>query len=148
MNKNNRNIYRDYHGFTLIEIMVVVLIIGILVSAVAINFVNAPNEARVNKAKMDMNTLESALDLYQFDNGRYPTTDQGLEALVTEPGEAKKWREGGYLKKSKVPKDPWDNKYVYISPGSNGRFDLTCFGADGVPGGESFDADINNWEIE
>ncbi len=140
--------YQDNHGFTLIEIMVVVLIIGILVGAVAINFVDTPNEARVIQTQSDMVTLESALDLYQMHNGRYPTTDQGLTALVTAPSEAKKWKEGGYLRRGKVPKDPWGNDYVYNSPGSHGRFDLTCLGADGVSGGESFDADINNWEIE
>ncbi len=148
MKKEKKNRTGNDHGFTLIELMVVIVIIGILVGTVAVNFMGAPDDARVNKAKMTIETLESALKLYKLDNGKYPTTEQGLQALVEPPSGAKKWREGGYLEKRKVPKDPWDHEYVYVSPGSHGRFDLTCFGADGVSGGDGVDADINNWEIE
>jgi general secretion pathway protein G len=101
---------------------------------------------------MDIATLETALKMYKLDNGVYPSTDQGLRALVEQPETGttpKKWREGGYLEKRKVPKDPWGNEYVYIAPGVNGDFDLSSYGKDGVPGGENEDdKDINNWEIE
>ena len=138
-------------GFTLIEIMVVVVIIGILVGAVALNFRTAPDQARWNKTKAAVATLESAVELYKLDNGRYPTTEQGLQALVEAPQiepAPKKWRKGGYLQKGKVPNDPWDNEYLYLCPGVHDDFDIFSFGADGVAGGEDYDQDINNWEIE
>jgi general secretion pathway protein G len=141
----------DNEGFTLIEIMVVIVIMGILVSVVAINIMGRPDEARQLKAKMDIQTLETALKLYRLDNGRYPTTEQGLQALVEPPSVgqlASNWRQGGYLEKGKVPKDPWGNEYIYFSPGVHGDFDIMCYGYDGEQGGEDKDGDINNWELE
>ena len=139
-------------GFTLIELMVVVIILGILALYIGPKIMGEPEKAKRVKAKMDIATLETALKMYKLDNGIYPSTDQGLQALVQEPETGvipKKWRKGGYLEKSKVMKDPWGNDFIYISPGVNGDFDIVSYGADGAPGGESEDdLDINNWEIE
>ncbi|MGD0278797.1 MAG: type II secretion system major pseudopilin GspG [Smithella sp.] len=138
-------------GFTLIELMVVIVILGILAGLIIPRIMGRPDEARVAKAKIQMEALESALKLYKLDNGSYPTTEQGLIALVEAPTVGnipKNWRQGGYLEKGKVPKDPWGNDFVYLSPGNHGDFDLTCFGADGELGGEGVNADINNWESE
>jgi general secretion pathway protein G len=143
---------KDNRGFTLIELMVVVIILGILALYITPKIMGEPEKAKRVKAKMDIATLETALKMYKLDNGVYPSTEQGLQALVEPPetGTApKKWREGGYLEKHKVPKDPWGNDYVYISPGVNSDFDLSSYGKDGAPGGESEDdKDINNWEID
>lgn len=141
----------DNSGFTFIELMVVIVILGILAMVIAPNFMDAPDEARQNKARIDIKAIESALKLYKLDNGVYPSTEQGLEALVRPPETGtlpKKWRKGGYLEKSNLPKDPWGNEFVYISPGINGSFDLISYGSDGAPGGEEAAKDINNWEIE
>lgn len=141
----------DESGFTLIEIMVVIVILGILVSIVAVNFMDKPEEARILKARMDIKSLETALKLYRLDNGNYPTTEQGLQALVEAPtvGQLpRKWRKGGYLEKGSVPKDPWGYDYIYLSPGLHGSFDLSSYGSDGEQGGEGNDADINSWEVE
>ena len=142
---------REERGFTLIEIMIVVVILSILVWQLAPRIMGKPDEARQVKAKMDIATLETALKLYKLDNGIYPSTEQGLEALVELPSIGqlpKKWREGGYLEKRKIPRDPWDNDYVYLSPGLHGDFDLTSYGVDKEPGGEGKNMDINNWELE
>lgn len=133
-------------GFTLIELLVVIVIIGILGSVVVPRFMNKPDEARVAKAKHDITAIESALDVYRLDNFTYPTTDQGLEALITNPGEAPNWQAGGYIKKLK--KDPWGNDYLYMSPGQHGDVDIYSLGADGAPGGEGVAADIGSWDIE
>jgi general secretion pathway protein G len=141
----------DHRGFTLIELMVVIIILGILVGYVGVRIMGKPEEARRTKARVQMETLETALKLYKLDNGIYPSTEQGLQALVEPPVVGvlpKAWREGGYLEKAKVPKDPWDNDYVYLSPGIHGDFDLVSYARDGEPGGENEDADINNWELE
>ena len=141
----------NHGGFTLIEIMVVLVILGILVGFVGVRIMGKPEEARRTKAKVQISSLETALKLYKLDNGAYPTTEQGLQALVEPPSVgqlAKSWRKGGYLEKSKVPKDPWENDYVYLSPGLHGDFDLSSYGSDGEPGGEGKDEDINNWELE
>jgi general secretion pathway protein G len=135
-------------GFTLIEIMVVVVIIGLLAAVIVPTVVSKVDEAKVNKAKADIQSLETALTMYRLDNSKYPTSDQGLTALVTQPTDPsiKHWRPGGYL--SRVSKDPWGNDYQYVIPGSHGReYDLFSFGADGAPGGEGIDADIGNWNI-
>jgi general secretion pathway protein G len=135
-------------GFTLIEIMVVVVIIGLLAAVIVPTVVSKVDEAKVNKAKADIQSLETALTMYRLDNSKYPTSDQGLTALVTQPTDPsiKHWRTGGYL--SRVSKDPWGNDYQYVIPGSHGReYDLFSFGADGAPGGEGIDADIGNWNI-
>ena len=142
----------DRHkGFTLIELMVVVVILGILALYVAPKIMGRPDEAKQVKAKMDIASLETALKLYRLDNGLYPSTEQGLPALVQPPQSGiipKSWKEGGYLEKSQVPKDPWGNDYLYLCPGSHGDFDLVSLGADGVAGGEGKDRDINNWDLE
>ena len=132
-------------GFTLIEIMVVVVIIGVLIGLVAPNILGRVDEARVTAAKADISTLEQALEMYKLDNQSFPSTDQGLQALVQKPSgspEPRKWNPSGYLKKGVVPVDPWGNPYQYLSPGSNGPYDLYSFGADGRDGGEGYDADI------
>ena len=136
-------------GFTLIEIMVVIVIIGILASVVVPRVMDNPDKARTAKAKHDIQALESALDIYRLDNFTYPTTDQGLEALVSKPGgspEPKNWKNGGYIKK--LRKDPWGNDYLYMSPGQHGEIDIYSLGADGAPGGEGVHADIGSWDIE
>ena len=135
-------------GFTLIEIMVVVVILGILIGIVAPRVMDRPEEAKIVKAKVQIEGLESALKMFKLDNGKYPTTEQGLLALVEAPSGAKKWRKKGYLEKGKVPADPWGNDFGYLSPGVYGDFDLYSYGADGVPGGEDGNQDINNWELE
>ena len=142
----------DNRGFTLIELMVVVIILGILALYIGPKIMGEPEKAKRVKAKMDIATLETALKMYKLDNGVYPSTEQGLQALVETPETGvipKNWRKGGYLEKNKVMKDPWGNEFVYISPGVHGDFDLISYGLDGVPGGEGEDnKDINNWEIE
>jgi len=144
----SRNNYTKHSGFTLIEIMIVVVILGILASIVVPNIMESPNEARIVKAKQDIRTLEGALNLYKLDNFNYPTTDQGLESLVTKPvgqPEAKNWKKNGYMKK--LPKDPWGNDYLYLSPGSNSEIDIFSYGSDGRSGGTDASADIGNWML-
>jgi general secretion pathway protein G len=136
-------------GFTLIEIMVVVVILAILGTLVAPQILGRIDEARVVKAKNDLRLYESALDLYRMDNYRYPTTDQGLDALVKRPADPnlKNWRPDGYVKT--LVNDPWGRPYVYVSPGTNGaQYDLYTLGADGQPGGQGIDADINARDIK
>jgi len=136
-------------GFTLIEILVVVAILAIMASVIVPRIMSKPDEARVTKAMMDIKSLEGALTMYKLDNGSFPTTDQGLRALVEKPTsnpEPRKWNPEGYLKK--MPKDPWGGEYLYLSPGAHGDFDLICLGADGENGGEGFAADINSWELD
>ena len=136
-------------GFTLIEIMVVVVILGILAALVAPNVIRRIDDARITKAKQDIRAYETALNLYRMDNFRYPNTEQGLEALVKRPADPniRNWKEGGYIDGMK--KDPWGNDYAYIAPGTRGgEYDLYTLGADGQPGGEGPDADIGNWTIE
>ena len=142
---------KDSRGFTLIEIMVVIIILGILAVYIGPKIMGRPEEARRTKAKVDIAALETALKLYKLDSGIYPSTEQGLQALVEKPESGvvpNKWRDGGYLDKNKVPKDPWGNDFVYLSPGVHGDFDIISYGTDGVPGGEGQNMDINNWEIE
>lgn len=132
-------------GFTLIEIMVVVVIISVLIGLVAPNILGRVDEARVTAARADIGTLEQALEMYKLDNHHYPSTDQGLQALVQKPSgtpEARNWRPEGYLKKGKLPQDPWGGDYQYMSPGSSGPFDLYSLGADSREGGEGYDADV------
>ena len=139
---------RSQNGFTLIEIMVVVVILGILAALVAPNVIRRIDDARVTKAKQDIRAYETALNLYRMDNFRYPSTEQGLQALVTRPVDPniRNWKEGGYV--DGLKKDPWGSDYLYIAPGTRGEYDLYTLGADGQPGGEGPDADIGNWNIE
>ncbi|MBW2057670.1 MAG: type II secretion system major pseudopilin GspG [Deltaproteobacteria bacterium] len=136
-------------GFTLIEIMVVVVILGILAAIIIPKISGRPEQARRTKAIMDIKSIETALALFQMDNGFYPSTEQGLEALVEKPTTGRipnNYKEGGYLKR--VPLDPWKNPYVYICPGVHGEYDLSSYGNDGEEGGEGKYADINNWELD
>lgn len=141
-----RPFVRPPRGFTLIEIMVVMVIIAILGALIGPQILSRVDEARVTKAQADIRTLGTALDLYRMDNFKYPTTDQGLDALVRKPADPslRNWKAGGYVQK--LSKDPWGNDYRYISPGTRGgAYDLYSLGADGEPGGEGTDADIGNW---
>ena len=138
-------------GFTLIEVMVVMVILATIAVFVVPKFMDEPKRAQRVKAQVTISRLETALKTYYLDNGIYPTTDQGLEALVAEPNidpVPGKWRKGGYLEKGKVPSDPWGNDYIYLSPGSHGDFDIISYGQDGVEGGEDWDADIESWNLE
>jgi general secretion pathway protein G len=139
---------RPQGGFTLLEIMVVVIIIGLLASVVVLNILPNVDKAKVNKAKQDIQSLELALSEFYLDNSKYPTSDQGLTALVTQPTDPsiKHWKPGGYI--TRVSKDPWGNDYQYVFPGTHGKaYDLFSYGADGEPGGEGINADIGNWNI-
>jgi general secretion pathway protein G len=153
MNENgNRNLkymnnlkQRHQQGFTLIEIMVVVVILGILAAAVVPNIMSRPEEARIAKARHDITALESALNIYKLDNYRYPSTDQGLEALVKKPSgspQPRNYKKNGYIKK--LNKDPWGKEYLYLFPGTHGELDLYSLGKDSIPS----DDDIGNWNIE
>jgi len=142
------NKIRSNQGFTLLEIIVVVAIIAILAAYIAPKVAGRVDDARISKAKSDIRVLESSLELYKLDNFLYPSSEQGLEALVNKPsGEGtKNWREGGYIKK--LNKDPWGNQYQYSYPGSNGEFDVFSLGADAAAGGEGDAADIGNWNLD
>jgi len=135
-------------GFTLIEIMVVVVIMAILAALIVPRIMGRPDEARVVAAQQDIRTIMQALKLYRLDNARYPTTEQGLAALVKPPDVpplAPNWKSGGYLER--LPLDPWKNSYQYLNPGLRGEIDVFSFGADGVAGGEGFDADVGSWTL-
>ncbi|BCL68201.1 General secretion pathway protein G [Vibrio nigripulchritudo MADA3029] len=136
-------------GFTLLEVMVVVVILGILASFVVPNLLGNKETADQQKAITDIVALENALDMYKLDNSVYPSTDQGLDALVSKPSaspEPRNYRDGGYIKR--LPKDPWGNEYQYLSPGDNGTIDVFTLGADGQEGGEGVQADIGNWNMQ
>lgn len=133
-------------GFTLVEMMVVIVILGILATVVAINVLPSQDKAMVGKARADVSVLEQALESYRLDNFVFPTNEQGLQALVAPPpglNQADRYREGGYIRR--LPKDPWGNPYQYRAPGAHGLVDVYSFGADGREGGEGKDADIGNW---
>ncbi|HOP21950.1 MAG TPA: type II secretion system major pseudopilin GspG [Gammaproteobacteria bacterium] len=134
------------HGFTLIEILIVVVILSILAIAVVPQFLDQPGKARVARAQSDISNLKKALSMYKLDNFNYPSTSQGLQALVSKPGgqpEAKNWKPGGYVEK--LVQDPWGNDYQYLNPGNHGEVDIYSFGADGQPGGEGENQDVGNW---
>lgn len=135
-------------GFTLIELMVVLVILGVLAALIVPKIMDRPDQARVMAARQDIATLVQALKLYRLDNQRYPTTEQGLQALVAKPQIEPvpvNWKAGGYIEK--LPKDPWGQAYQYLQPGRHGEIDLYSLGADGQPGGEGNDADIGNWML-
>ena len=135
-------------GFTLLEVMVVVVILGILAVLVVPKIISRPDDARVVAAKQDIASLTQALKLYRLDNQRYPSTEQGLQALVAKPDTSPiplNWKVGGYL--DRMPKDPWGNPYQYLNPGLHGEVDIVSFGSDGEPGGEGNDADIGSWTL-
>ncbi|MDM8557494.1 type II secretion system major pseudopilin GspG [Candidatus Parabeggiatoa sp. HSG14] len=138
-------------GFTLIEVMVVIVILSILAAFIAPRIIGHTDEARLVQVKNDMGVIENALKMYRLDNYVYPTTDQGLEALITKSmisPEPRQWREGGYLDRHSVPKDPWGFPYNYLSPGMHGEFDIYSLGADGQPDGTGINADIGNWQFK
>jgi general secretion pathway protein G len=137
-------------GFTLVEIMVVVIIIGLLAAVIVPGVVGRVEDARIAKTRQDIQALSTALTMYRLDNFKYPNTDQGLRALIQQPADPtiKNWRAGGYIQQGSL-KDPWGNDYQYVYPGTHGReYDLFSYGADGQEGGEGNDADIGNWNLD
>lgn len=141
--------HKRERGFTLIEIMVVVVILAVLGALVVPKILENVDKARVTRAASDIRAIQTALDLYRLDNFKYPTTEQGLQALVTQPNDPSitNYRSGGYL--PSLPKDPWNNVYQYASPGANGRdYDIISYGRDGKPGGEGYDADISTSTLD
>ena len=142
--KNNR-------GFTLIEIMVVIVILALLAALVAPKLIGRSDDAKIADAKVQIRNIETGLKLYKLDSGVYPTTEQGLQSLVEKPTVGQipnNWRAGGYLESKSIPKDPWKNDYFYLSPGDHGDYDLCTYGADGVKGGEGNNADICSWDLK
>jgi len=136
-------------GFTLLEILIVVAIIAILAAVVVPKIVGRVDDAQISKVKSDIKALEAALDLYRLDNFQYPSTDQGLQALVSKPSgepEPRNWKPGGYIKR--LEKDPWGHDYQYLNPGEHGEVDIFSLGADGQLGGEGLAADIGNWDVD
>ena len=136
-------------GFSIIELMIVIVIIGLMAGIVGVRVMDRLDQAKVTRAKADIESFRAALKLYRLDNGTYPSNEQGLQALVTKPETGtlpRKWREGGYLEINRIPKDPWGNEYYYQYPGLNGEFDIISYGNDREPGGEETDADVTSWE--
>jgi len=149
---NRACIRKSQGGFTLIELMVVIVIIGILAAYIAPKLIGRTEDAKINGAKAQIRGLETGLKLFRLDSGFYPSTEQGLEALVSSPSSGRipeNYQKGGYLESSRVPDDPWGNPYIYESPGSHGfDYEIVSLGADGLPGGEDENADIESWSIE
>ena len=137
-------------GFTLLELVIVIAILSLLAAIIAPKMMGRADDAKIADAKVQIRNLETALKLFKLDNGSYPETDQGLEALISKPATGNipnKYREGGYLEQKKIPLDPWGNPYIYISPGIHGDFDILSYGSDGKDGGTGKDADITNWDM-
>jgi general secretion pathway protein G len=148
VSRRRRQPYGNPRGFTLIEIMVVLFIIGLLAAAIVPSVLSRIDAAKVAKAKQDVQSLETALTMYYMDNSKYPTNEQGLTALTTQPTDPsiKNWKPGGYIER--ISKDPWGNDYQYVFPGTHGKaYDLYSLGADGQPGGDGINADIGNWNL-
>ena len=142
---------REAGGFTLLEIIVVVFILSLLAAIVAPRIIGRTDDARIEAAKVQIKNFETALKLFKMDNGFYPDTQQGLEALAEKPSAGRipqNYKEGGYLEQRKIPLDPWGNPYLYVSPGLNGDYDILSYGADGREGGEGKDADIKSWDMK
>lgn len=142
---------KSERGFTLIEIMVVVFILSLLVAIVAPKIIGRTDEAKATGARIQIRNFQTALKLFKMDNGFYPDTQQGLDALIEKPTSgriAQKYREGGYWEEKKIPLDPWGNPYLYVSPGLQGDFDIISFANDGKEGGEGTDADIKSWDLQ
>lgn len=142
--------FRRSSGFSLLEIIVVVFIISLLAALVGPKLIGRTDDAKIADAKVQIRNLETALKLFRLDNGFYPDTQQGLDALITKPETGKipaHFREGGYLEQKRMPQDPWGNPYIYVSPGLHGDFDLFSYGADGKEGGQGKDSDITNWNM-
>ena len=142
-----RNNLRRVRGFTLIELLVVLVILGLLAGLVGPQVMKYLGGANTKTAKLQIEDFSTALDAFRLDMGRYPTSAEGLAALVVQPSGATRWN-GPYLRKNVIPKDPWGNDYVYLSPGAHGDFDLMSYGADGVAGGEEYNKDVNNWDVD
>lgn len=143
------NALTDKRGFTLIEIMVVIVILALLAALVGPKLMGRTDDAKIQTTRTQIGNLESALKLYKLDTGNYPSTEQGLNALLTKPTVGvipKNYKEGGYLEKKQLPKDAWGNDFLYVSPGEHGDYDLFSYGADGAKGGDGKNGDINSWD--
>lgn len=149
--KASYRILNSRNGFSFIELMVVIIILGILASAIVPRYMDKTDKAKAVKAKTDISAIETSLKMYKLDNDVYPTTEQGLAALIEKPDTEpvpRNWNEKGYLEKNTTPKDPWGREYLYLSPGLHDDFDILSYGADGVSGGEGINKDITSWENE
>lgn len=145
------HIVKNRKGFTLIEIMVVIVILALLAALVGPKLMGRTDDAKITDARVQIKNIETALKLYKLDNGGYPSTEQGLDALITKPAVGvipKGYKDGGYLESKKIPKDPWGNDYLYISPGEHGDYDLFSYGFDGAKGGEGKNTDITSWDTK
>lgn len=145
------SILKSKKGFTLIEIMVVIVILALLAALVAPKLMGRTDDAKITDARVQIKNMETALKLYKLDNGNYPTTEQGITALVEKPTVGvipKSYKDGGYLESKKIPKDPWGNDYLYISPGEHGDYDLFSYGFDGAKGGDGKNTDITSWDTK
>ena len=145
-----KHVTKPNRGFTLIEVLVVVVIMGMLIGLIGPNLIGQVDKTKVTTAKTDMATMSQALDMYKLDNNFYPTTDQGLEALVQEPQASpvpRNWSNSGYIKGGQLPLDPWDGEYIYLSPGDDGKpYEIITLGQDGKLGGAEFSEDISVWD--
>jgi general secretion pathway protein G len=142
---------KESRGFTLIELMVVIVILSLLAVLVGPKIIGRSDDAKVADAKVQIRNIETALKLYKLDSGNFPTTEQGLSALVAKPTVGKipnNYKAEGYLENKNVPKDPWGNDYIYLAPGEHGDYDLYSFGSDGARGGEGKNADIESWSMK
>lgn len=143
-------LHKNRRGFTLIEIMVVIVILALLAALVGPKLIGRTDDAKIGTTKTQIKQLETAIKLYKLDNGSYPSTEQGLNALVSKPTVGvipKNYKDGGYLESKQVPKDGWGNDFIYVSPGEHGDYDLYSYGADGAKGGEGKNADITSWDL-